>query len=175
MLTKIYNHVVDPKIQLVASALAARKHGLATFQVAGNNMMPTLLLNEVAWFSPMQDSFTLQREQVLAVSLEEFGNTIIPYRLIGLPGDQVQLCKGELLINNECIPQPYLNSENAEEGYSRNTKCVHIPSNYVWLLGDFRDLSKDSRSIGPVPLQAIVGQVVKAHPLGEHANPRSVI
>jgi signal peptidase I len=75
-------------------------------------------------------------------------------RVIGLPGDSVQLAGGRVLINGEAF---------AEDAYAHPSESpsdtVHIvPRDHVFLLGDNRDHSFDSREFGFVPIGALVGR-----------------
>jgi len=174
MLRKIYNHLVAPKLQLATASAYARKLGLTTFQVVGANMAPTLSPGEVGLFKSLEDSSTLGPGHVIAYVTEEHGATVIPSRVVGLAGEVVEICNGDLLVNSVQVPEPYLQPGRAEREYSSNVQPVSVPEGFVFILGDFRDMSKDSRNFGPLPLRCVLGRVLHAHPLGEHAAPRSI-
>ena len=170
MLIRIYKHLLRPKLQLTAASLAARRHGMTTFAVVGANMAPTLEPGEVAWIEP---SHAPQRAQIVAFTSAEFGTAIFPSRIISLPNERVELREVDLYVNESRLPEPYLQVGRAEQEYSLNSKPAQVPDGHVWLMGDFRDMSKDSRHFGPVPIQSIIGRVALAHALGHHGKPRA--
>lgn len=96
-------------------------------------------------------------------------------RVIGVGGDTVQ-CKGSgpLLVNGHALNEPYV--------YAGNTPCtdddlggqfkVKVPKGYIWVMGDHRQNSRDSRynqsdkHHGMVPVNDVVGRaIVKAWPI----------
>lgn len=88
-------------------------------------------------------------------------------RVIGLPGDHVVCCNafGQITINGAPIDElSYLNLPAGDTAASNEPFDVRVPENSVWLLGDNRDRSRDSRahqalpSGGFVPMQNIVGK-----------------
>ena len=80
-------------------------------------------------------------------------------RVIGLPGDHVQIKDGKVYINNEELDEPYL-----QEGVTTNMgnqifSDLVVPENCVFAMGDNRDHSTDCRSFGCIPLEKIEGTV----------------
>jgi signal peptidase I len=157
---------------MAAASAAARKRGLSTFRVLGGNMAPALDTGEVVWFEEIKHAELLQRGQIVAFRSDEFGEAMIPSRVIGFAGETVQLRDGDLLINDIRVPEPYLQTGRAEQDYSRDSERALVPDDCVWLLGDFRDMSKDSRSFGPLPIKCVIGRITQVHALGDHASPR---
>ena len=137
-------------------------------------MAPTLEPGEIAWFEKANEKGLPQRGQVVAVTIAEFHGAVVPSRVVGLPGEFVQLRNGDLLVNHARVPEPYIQSGRAEQDFSQTSEPAIVPEGHVWLLGDFRDVSKDSRTLGPLPMSSILGTVLQAHAPGEHANPRRV-
>lgn len=78
----------------------------------------------------------------------------IPYikRVIGLPGDQVHIADGEVYINGELMIEPYLNVTTTRGG------DWSVPAGQIFVMGDNRNNSSDSRSWGFVPLGNIIGR-----------------
>jgi signal peptidase I len=82
-----------------------------------------------------------------------------PYikRVIGLPGDQIGFAEGYVLINGQRLDEPYIDGPITFCAGKRQCDLT-VPPDTVYVLGDNRDNSLDSRVFGPVSLDAIVGQ-----------------
>jgi signal peptidase I len=86
-------------------------------------------------------------------------------RVIGVGGDTVKCCdsKGSLIVNGKSITEPYIFNGNKP---SESTFEVTVPKGFVWVMGDHRAASADSRfhtsdvNKGMVPLKDVVGRAV---------------
>ena len=92
-----------------------------------------------------------------------------PYikRVIGLPGDEIAFADGYVLVNGERLEESYL--DGAITFCDDGPHCrVMVPEGAVYVLGDNREYSSDSRDFGPVDADAIVGKAWIANwPLDE--------
>ncbi len=87
-------------------------------------------------------------------------------RVLGLPGDHVVCCDadGRLTVNGQQVAEPYLYAGDAP---SQLKFSVIVPAGRLWLMGDHRSKSADSRSLlgapggGMVPLDRIIGRPVQ--------------
>jgi len=76
-------------------------------------------------------------------------------RVIGLPGDTVVAKDGEIYINDQRLEEPYLADTTAT--YNLDIP-VTVPEGQVWVMGDNRTNSEDSRVFGPIESDTIVGR-----------------
>ena len=79
-------------------------------------------------------------------------------RVIGLPGDTLEWQDGILLLNGKPLDEPYLNAAYCR--YARTRPPRTLSEDEYFVMGDNRDSSHDSRSIGPLHRSAIRGRVV---------------
>jgi signal peptidase I len=87
-------------------------------------------------------------------------------RVIGLPGDHVVCCddRQRLTVNGQALEEPYLYGGDVASKQKFN---VIVPAGRLWLLGDHRSLSADSRSLlgapggGMVPVDRVIGRPVQ--------------
>lgn len=131
----------------------------APIVVDGESMMPTLengdrmIVNKIGYSIGEPD-----RYDIIVFHATEDKDFI--KRVIGLPGDHVAYEDGQLLINGEAQKEPYDGDiETFTEDFSleKVTEFETIPEGYVFVLGDNRKNSTDSRIIGLIPIKEIVG------------------
>lgn len=87
-------------------------------------------------------------------------------RVIGLPGDVVSIRGGSVYVNGVQLSEPYLTHGEVTVADARATLAseanvtltVTVPQGTVFVLGDNRTLSYDSRAYGPVPLSNVLGR-----------------
>lgn len=89
---------------------------------------------------------------------EKGGKKYLIKRVIGLPGDTIEIIDGYVYRNGKKLEEPYV----AEEGASREMKPVIIEEGKMFVMGDNRGVSQDSRSpeIGQVDQDTILGKVI---------------
>jgi len=75
-------------------------------------------------------------------------------RIIGLPGERVQVIKGVVYVDDEPLPEPF----QPKPGSYTMPQPVIVPQGQVFVLGDNRNNSNDSHNWGPLPIGNIVGR-----------------
>lgn len=74
-------------------------------------------------------------------------------RVIGLPGDLIEIKDGAVYRNGEKLAEPYI-KEHMDTGTNQTWE---IPEDHIFVMGDNRNNSSDSRVIGPIPKNHIMG------------------
>ncbi|HEX9960208.1 MAG TPA: signal peptidase I [Pyrinomonadaceae bacterium] len=82
-------------------------------------------------------------------------------RIIGLPGEKVEIREGKVFIDGQILDEPYLNREYNQTGDAFPPKTV--PENHYYVLGDNRANSSDSRYWGTVSRDLITGKYVSTY------------
>jgi len=78
---------------------------------------------------------------------------ILIKRLLGLPGDKIEIREGKLSVNDKVIKEKYVKLPDTD-----NYGPIKVPDNKFFVMGDNRAVSKDSRDIGPVDKKDIRGK-----------------
>jgi len=81
-------------------------------------------------------------------------------RVIGVPGDRVEIRDGIVYVNDQPIDEPYVRISARNPRASENMYPVLVPEDSYYVLGDHRNVSSDSRSWGSVKRSDIVGKAV---------------
>ncbi len=94
-----------------------------------------------------------RRGDVVVLHLPDRGSELLIKRVIGLPGETVEIRNGTVYINGEPLDEPYVTHRSSETLAPRT-----VPPLHVFVLGDNRSASNDSRVFGPVHRNNIVGR-----------------
>lgn len=96
----------------------------------------------------------------------EIGKISFIKRVIGVAGDHVLIKNGEVYVNDRKLEEVYLNGiETPRRG---NYYDVVVPEGYLFVMGDNRKGSSDSREFGCIPLDKVEGRVTtRIWPLGQ--------
>ena len=122
-------------------------------RVVGESMKPTYHEGDVVLVDKI---FYKQSEpKYNDIVVVKYGNEQIIKRVIGVEGDKIELISNELYINGQRIEEDYINEKMEYNDFS-----YEVPKGKIFIMGDNRNHSKDSRdpSLGQVPYDAILGK-----------------
>jgi signal peptidase I len=91
-----------------------------------------------------------------AVALRKPGEHELIKRVVGLPGDTVSAADGHVVIDGRQLVEPYL----SEDVLTQDFGPVTVPEGQVFVMGDNRANSSDSRVIGTIEIDSIVGRAI---------------
>ncbi len=142
---------------LVAAAIAVLLSTLLfpVVQVAGESMEPTLKDGDILLLRQCRQP---QQGELLCISWQ---NKLLLKRVIALPGDVVSIDKdGNVFVDSLLLDEPYVSNKSL--GECDLTFPYLVPEDSLFVLGDHRDTSVDSRSsaIGCVGYDQVVGKVL---------------
>lgn len=107
-------------------------------RVEAGSMAPTLVDGQLVWTRALSPRTQVRRGDLVVFDSHEVGRRILK-RIIGLPGEQVELRSGQVFIDGAALDEPYA-TPSFFKGH------FEVPAEHFFLLGDHRDASTDSRS-----------------------------
>ncbi|MDP9463917.1 MAG: signal peptidase I [Actinomycetota bacterium] len=144
--------------------LLVRSFVVEPVRVRSDSMEPTLpagavlLIDKVTYLAREP-----HRGEVIVTTDPRTGEMIVK-RVVAIGGDSVGIDDGLLVVDGARVVESYIDNDNME-GFFFGPDVV--PAGHVFLLGDNRDTSADSRAFGPVAIEAVDGRVlVTIWPLG---------
>ena len=143
----------------VGLAIIIRQFFFAPIIVDGFSMMPTLEDQDRMIVNKFSYKFESPERFDIIVFRAPEGRDYIK-RVIGLPGDRVEYKNDVLYINGKPIEEPYLDEykKGIISGPLTDSFSKTVPEGHVFVMGDNRRVSKDSRHIGPIPFEEILGK-----------------
>lgn len=129
-------------------------------KVEGTSMTPSLINDERIFINKFVYRFgfsdIVRGDTVVFWAPEDPSRSYIK-RVIGVPGDMVEIDRGSVILNGQRLEEPYVPDDNRDR-VSMQARRIE-PSHY-FVLGDHRNSSNDSRSWGTVSREAIYGKAV---------------
>lgn len=152
--------VLEVVLVAVVTVFLIRNFLMQPFLVSGASMEPNfgsgnyLIIDEITY--RLRDP---QRGEVIVFKYPDNPSTYYIKRIIGLPGEKVEIRKGSVYITNNNSPEGFIIKEDylpLELKTSGNTS-VKLSDQDYFVLGDNRNYSYDSRSWGTLPRENIIG------------------
>lgn len=91
------------------------------------------------------------------------GEGDIVKRVMAVPGDTIRIENGYFYLNGERFVEPFeiLNNQRKDGDFLvEGEPAITVPPDHFFLAGDNRDVSYDSRAVGPIPIEDIKGRVI---------------
>jgi signal peptidase I len=184
---EIFKEVISWALHILAAVALALIINIFIFQptqVQGSSMESTLHERDKVFLNKLSHTFKtvpdygdivvidsrVERERTLKDDVtDSFKYNLISYKLfdeqdeiywikrvIGKAGDTLEFKDGKVIRNGKVLEETYIN-EPME--YSSDEKVV-VPENHVFVMGDNRNHSKDSRYIGSIPIDHVIGKYI---------------
>jgi signal peptidase I len=146
-------------ILLVSFALVfgfVRPFVMEAFWIPSGSMIPTLEIGDRVLVNKFIYRFTdPRRGDIIVFESVDNSNEDLIKRVVGLPGDKIAVRGGKLFVNGEPQKEPYTNKKLPDRSFYAQTT---VPKNHVFVMGDNRGNSADSRVFGPLPEKNIEGE-----------------
>jgi signal peptidase I len=127
-------------------------------KVEGTSMQPHLTDQERIFVNKFVYHFSaISRGDIVVFWYPRDETKSLIKRVIGLPGDTVEIQAGSVVVNSEPLVEPYLDPDYVD---SLSFGPVLVPEGHYFVLGDHRDSSNDSRNWGAVPANKIFGKAI---------------
>ncbi len=155
---------------------------ILNFRVDGNSMLPNLhngelvlvnhqaysawdLANVIDWIPGVDVSWVVApfgepvRGDIVIFSPPDDDKPYIK-RVIGLPGDVISFADGNVYVNGQQLEEPYLQAGITRCPGGICEEPITVPEGHVFVLGDNRRNSEDSRYFGPITVDSVIGKAV---------------
>lgn len=151
---------------------AVRTQAVASFRIPSGSMAPTLWPGDILFadrrYACIGCAVPVRRDDVVIFAYPNDRTQYYVKRVIGLPGDRVRIDDGRIAVNGQDLPArqgdmpPALalaRAASVPRTAPPASMDVVVPPGQVFVIGDAREASLDSRQFGSVPLADVVGRV----------------
>ncbi len=161
-------------ITAIILALIVRTFVVQAFKIPSGSMIPTLIVGDHILVNKFRYDIKIPflNKPLFRISDEQRGDVVVfifPVdpskdfikRIIGLPGDRIQVIDKKLYVNDKPVPDihaVHMDNKTSKEGQRDYFGPVTVPENSYFVMGDNRDSSWDSRVWGFVKADAIRGK-----------------
>ncbi len=141
-------------VGLTAGTFVVVPNLVQVVRVQGDSMTPTLLDGQLLLISRLPYRFeSVQHGDIIVFKSTQDPDIMLVKRVIGLPGEIVSIRDGHVFIGAQSVPEPYV-VDGGGSGFGPLT----VKSGMLFVLGDHRTVSNDSRAWGLLPESNILGR-----------------
>jgi signal peptidase I len=161
------SRLLDAAVEIVTTVVLAvvlyvviQTFVVQTYRVEMGSMENSLLPDQhllIDKLTPRFDDYS--RGDIIVFHPPGFAPDATPFikRVIGVAGDDVSLRGGNVYINGVCLDEPYLYPGSTTEPLTNQSEWT-VPPNELFVLGDHRKASQDSREFGFVEVDQVIGR-----------------
>ena len=139
-------------------AVVVRTTAVQAFYIPSESMVPTLRVDDRVLVDKLSYRFgAIHRGDVVVFERPPSGAVAardLVKRVVGLAGDTVEARDGRVFVNGTELAENYL----AAQGSTLNLPLTTVPRGFIWVMGDNRTNSGDSRVFGPVATKLVLGK-----------------
>jgi len=166
----IFHNIVESIFIAIIIAVILRIFFVGIFYIPSSSMTPTLKIgdNIIVWkflynnripviHTKFPFGIKIRRGDVIVFIPPNSPEEDYVKRCIGLPGDKIKLIKSRVYVNGKLLNETYVKDKDL---VFYDKKTYTVPQNHIFVMGDNRNNSSDSRDWGFVPMKNIIGKAV---------------
>jgi signal peptidase I len=165
--SRLLDSIIEIGVTIVLAVglyLVIQNFLVGTYRVEQVSMEPSLMPGQhllVDKLTPRFDSYS--RGDIVVFHAPGTAPDSIPYikRVIGVGGDHIALKDGHVVVNGVQLDEPYLSDDGQDHGATLPLDAGtswDVPAGDIFVMGDHRARSVDSRSFGPVAVDQVIGR-----------------
>ncbi|QNK83592.1 signal peptidase I [Nakamurella sp. PAMC28650] len=141
---------------VVAAAVVVRSLWLDSVTVSSGSMAPTVCTGDLVLLVRMHGDEAARIDDIVTFPSPQDGGQVIK-RVVAVAGQSVVIKDAQLFVDGRAVDEPYVDHASIDGVY---TATVIVPDHSVFVMGDNRENSIDSRSYGPIPTSIIDGRML---------------
>jgi signal peptidase I len=149
--------IIAVAVGVLLLALAyVRFQVLDVVTVSSGSMSPTVCSGDTLVLERVHGSTPVRRDDIVVFPSPTDGESAVK-RVVAVAGQRVAIEDGQLLIDGNAVPEPYVDQASIDGVYFGT---VTVPPDSVFVMGDHREISIDSRHYGSIAVQTISGRLL---------------
>jgi signal peptidase I len=141
---------------VVIAVVVVRTQVIDSVTVTSDSMEPTVCRGDTLVLATSQHSQGLSRDDIVTFSSPSDGNLAIK-RVVATAGHRVAIKDAQLEVDGIAVDEPYVDHASIDGVYFGP---VTVPADTVFVMGDNRERSIDSRVYGPIPVSQVTGRLL---------------
>ncbi|WP_338432777.1 signal peptidase I [Clostridium tyrobutyricum] len=147
-------------IVVIVIAVILQRFVFARATVTGPSMQPTFSNNDIIFLEKISTEIGhINRGEIVIFNSQDENNDNYIKRVIGVAGNKIEIKNSKVYLNGKELQEKYLPIGTKTEPNSSITTYT-VPKGYIFVLGDNRENSTDSRILGNISLKQVKGHVV---------------
>lgn len=147
----------------ITVAIVVRTFVLAHFEVDGSSMDTTLTDGDRVFVNKLSYRLHEPNRGDVVVLHQDIGDRDLIKRVVALPGETVEMTNCEVRITEpggepRVLDEPYLDLAVISDTCGGDFAPAEVPDDHVWVMGDNRSGSQDSRALGPIAEDDLIGR-----------------
>jgi signal peptidase I len=145
----------------IALAVSVQAYAVKPYRIPSESMEPTLQVGDKVIVNRFSHHLGAQPEvgDIVVFHPPTATSETFIKRVVGVSGDRIAVRDGRVVRNGELQEEPY--ARPCGDGSRCDVpRAVRIPDGHVYVMGDNRGASQDSRVWGPVPVSKVIGEAV---------------
>ncbi len=148
----------------VLTGFVIRKFVVQAYKIPSASMMPTLLVGDHILVDKTVSGEDVKRGDIIVFKWPKDTRKSFVKRVVGVSGDKIEIRDKQLYINGNLLKEDYvIHTYDSIRKERDNFGPVTVPNDSLFMLGDNRDNSYDSRMVGFVNYHMVEGKVIKIY------------